>query len=362
MPPSNGIPVIPPLYAGWMDELLQNAIPPERAATCGDCAMCAPARNKPDTGMTYFQPDVKCCSFMPELWNFLVGRILDDDAPNARVGRASVERRIDDRVSVTPLGLRRTPTYAALYREVGEAFGRTRGMICPHFIKNTGGCGIWRHRESTCTTYFCKHERGATGKAFWLALQALLRTVETTLARHAVVELDPGIEALEALFPPLEPETRNLSAEDLDGTVDPVVARRRWGSWAGRERDFFRQSARLIAPLRWDQILAIGGNALRLKALLAVKAFERLRSQQLPNRLEPGAIHITPVSKEKSRVSGYSGLDPLELPMELLDVLYYFDGRPTAEAVQAIAAERELRITPALVRRLVDFGILESTA
>ncbi len=41
-----------------------------------------------------------------------------------------------------------------------------------------------------------------------------------------------------------------------------------------------------------------------------------------------------------------------------MDLFPYFDGRPTAEALQAIEAVDGVRIDPALVRRLIDFAIL----
>ena len=54
----------------------------------------------------------------------------------------------------------------------------------------------------------------------------------------------------------------------------------------------------------------------------------------------------------------YSQYDPLELPRLLVDVLPYFDGRPTVEALRRIRAGRRVNVQPGLVRRLVDFGVL----
>jgi hypothetical protein len=48
----------------------------------------------------------------------------------------------------------------------------------------------------------------------------------------------------------------------------------------------------------------------------------------------------------------------LELPRLLVDVLRYFDGRSTAEALRRIRTEREINVQPNLVRWLVDFGVL----
>jgi hypothetical protein len=58
------------------------------------------------------------------------------------------------------------------------------------------------------------------------------------------------------------------------------------------------------------------------------------------------------------RVVSYNAYDPLDLSLDLFRVLGYFDGRPTAEALETIAAEEGLRLHPDLLRRLVDHGIL----
>src|SRR5262245_2433326 len=161
---------LPARYAAWMDQLL-GPIPNEPKATCHDCAMCAPPGSTVATDspkeVVFYDPQVKCCSYTPILWNFLVGDLLADQSAEAVIGRATVERRIEAGVAVTPLGLDRPPSYFALYQHISKAFGRTHTMRCPHFIDEGGLCGVWRHRESTCVTWFCKHERGGVGKAFW---------------------------------------------------------------------------------------------------------------------------------------------------------------------------------------------------
>ena len=51
-------------------------------------------------------------------------------------------------------------------------------------------------------------------------------------------------------------------------------------------------------------------------------------------------------------------VESFTLSTQLMGLLWYFDGRPTAEVVEGIIKERKLRITPALLRPLVDFKIL----
>ncbi|HET9234949.1 MAG TPA: hypothetical protein VFP10_12480, partial [Candidatus Eisenbacteria bacterium] len=70
---------LPPLYAAWMEKILPGKIPSENNATCDNCAMCAPEDQTPQSSGFFFDPHVKCCSYLPELYNFLVGGILADE-------------------------------------------------------------------------------------------------------------------------------------------------------------------------------------------------------------------------------------------------------------------------------------------
>jgi hypothetical protein len=61
---------------------------------------------------------------------------------------------------------------------------------------------------------------------------------------------------------------------------------------------------------------------------------------------------------ERCRVVTYSAYDPLEMPKALADVLPRFDGRPPNRVLREIAAEAGLKINEAVLRKLVDFGVL----
>ena len=352
---------LPTLYGGWMEQLLPAAMPMESKATCHDCAMCAPAGSAPDPAVLFFHPDLKCCTYTPTLWNFLVGRILTDPDPALATGRASVERRIAAGIAVTPLSLALPPAHAALYEAGDSAFGRSRALLCPHFDRQDGGrCGIWRHRDSTCATYFCKHDRGGAGQQFWRAIQVLLSAVERALARHAVLELDLGAAALDELFPQRTQGAvdRSLSAAELDGDPDPVRARRLWGRWAGRELEFYQAAAGLVSDLDWAHVVVIGGSEVRLRAQQAREASRRLGPSAPPLRLAPAALTLVPLRDGQSRVVAYSATDPLQLPQELLEVLPLFMGKSASQAMEMIERDYGLQLTPELVRRLVDFGVL----
>src|SRR5882672_10551834 len=118
--------VLPPLYAAWMNEALGGPIPEEKEATCDDCVMLAKGCEAPQTSGFFFDPHTKCCTYVRELPNYLVGRILADRDPAATRGRATLEKRFEDGVAVTPLGIGRSPTFRLLYQHTTglAAFGR----------------------------------------------------------------------------------------------------------------------------------------------------------------------------------------------------------------------------------------------
>ncbi len=351
---------LPPLYDRWMQQCLQGAIPPEPKATCHDCAMCAAERAEPSREAVFFNPASKCCTYMPTLWNFLVGSLLEDDSPEAAAGRQTVEARIDAGVAVTPLGLASPPVYQLLYSRIVGAFGRAQSMRCPHYIEEGGRCGVWRARESTCATWFCKHERGAVAREFWNQLHRLLVLAERGVSRWCLLQLELGEEALRALMPLPQAGTADpMTAADFDHRADPQTYRRKWGRWAGKEREFFRRAGHLARELPWSKVRELGGAEAAIAEVLVQEAFGRLLSTELPERIRAGSFRLVPDSGGGGLAIAYSGNDPLRLSGAILGILPFFDGQPTSAALQAIRETRGLDVSPALLRKLVDFGVLE---
>jgi hypothetical protein len=351
---------LPPLYDRWMRECLTGPIPNEPRATCDDCAMCAPPGQVPGPrDPVFYDPGTKCCTYMPVMWNFLTGAVLDDNSAEAAAGRRSVEARIDAGVAITPLGMERSPVYKLLYGHIPEAFGRARTMRCPHYIEEGGLCGVWRSRESTCATWFCKHERGAVGKRFWQQLHRLLGLAERQVASWCILQLELGPEALGSLFPfPYPPETP-VTGADFDGRPDPAQLKKLWGKWFGREREFYRVAGRLVQGLSWKEVQRIGSPELHAAEQIARHAFASLSDTSVPARLRGGSFQQNPSPAEGAVVTTYSPLDPLQLSPEVMSILPFFNGQSTAAACQAIAAELGLEVEPDLLRKLTDFGVLE---
>jgi hypothetical protein len=357
LPPSP----LPPLYDRWMRALLPAPIPHEPHATCDVCAMCAEGADAKPAASMFFDPGVKCCSYTPILANYLVGRALVDPSPDSGAGRASVTARIRAGVGVSPLGLQQPPTYRVLYEQTAPAtFGRSLSLRCPHYIDEHGGrCGIWRHRSSVCTTWFCKHERGALGERFWMALHHLLSRAEHALAQWCVVELDIGDEALAKVVRAAKLAAQVRSTPyTLDDVSGADAAGDMWGRWSGRELEFYEACAAMVERLAWPEVVAIAGIEVRALERVVLAAFADLVSETLPERLVLAPVQIVDMQPESCRVKTYSLTDLLDLPRALFETFRYFDGRPIAAVLEDIETSEGIRLDPALVRHLVDFRIL----
>ena len=355
---------LPALYAAWIDQLLAGPLPHESDATCDDCAMCVEDDFERTRSDVFFNPQTKCCTYIPDLPNYLVGRILADHDPSFALGRATVEARLRAGIAVTPLGFGQPPSFQVLYGHSRDSlFGRSKTLRCPHYLADEGGrCGVWKHRASICATWYCKYVRGQVGLNFWMAMHQLLLAVEKSLTRWCVLELDVGAEALKQLFPATASPGSNdrIDARALDGIADPAEARELWGNWAGRETEFYLECSRLVEPLDWRAVTAIGGPEIGIFSSLVCEGYRKIMSDEIPTRLKVGSFNTIRTGQDFYSISSYNDYDPINLPTSLMTMLPYFDGRPTVEALQVVAAKENTILSPDLIRRLVDFGVLIS--
>src|SRR5260221_469601 len=87
---------------------------------------------------------------------------------------APTPKRVASRVAVDPMGVHPPAAYTLLYDRARGAFGRASSLRCPLYDAPTGACTVWRHREATCSTWFCKYVAGADGRQFWTAVKTYL--------------------------------------------------------------------------------------------------------------------------------------------------------------------------------------------
>jgi hypothetical protein len=351
---------LPPLYSRWMEQLLGGPIPPESDATCTKCAMLRPEEGDVYRDEHYFHPDAKCCTFVPNLPNFLVGQALSDSDKVSAEGRATLERRIAGRLAITPLGCDSSAAHDVLYdQSASGAFGQSIRLRCPHYLEEGGTCGVWRYRNSVCSTWYCIYLRGTIGQRFWEALHQVLEEVEDDLACWCMAELVTDVGPLRHLFPSLPADGhRPLETDEVDEIADPVKYRAAWGRWLNREHDFFRQCGRLVGQLSWNDVANICGSRLTLLARLAKAAYAELLSEELPTTLRVGSFNIRDLRLERCRLTGDTLDCSLDVPRVLLRALPYFDGRPWPKAVVDVETQERIKLDNSLVRKLVDFDIL----
>jgi hypothetical protein len=343
---------LPTLYAPWLRTIVDGPIPAETQATCDHCAMLPSGGSSSDA--LYFHPDTKCCAFQPNLPNFLAGRILSEADPSMIAGRTAVETRVARRVAIKPSGVTAGAVFSLLYGATPQVFGRAPALRC-HYLTSEGNCGVWKHRPGVCATWFCKYVRGGTGSAFWKLADKLLREVERDLAHWCMAQFKIGLGEVAEVTQEPSPHV-----SELEGEIDWTHYRRLWGNWVGREIEFYLASARLVEGLSWRQVQVKCGPRVGILAELVRDAYNHLTSAAIPERLRMNEVRLKGFKDGNYLVVGYSPFDPLLMPERLAQVLHYFDGRATEEALQAIRVEQSVQLDSRLVRRLVDFGILES--
>ena len=160
------------------------------------------------------------------------------------------------------------------------------------------------------------------------------------------------------LAPPLGSTGGPIHGEELDGKIDAAEYRKNWGTRLGREFAFYRECGRLVSLLAWQEVLDICGPETKILAALTRLAYQQLTSGEAAPRLQAGSFQLVRLGPDTSRLSTYNGFDPLDIPNPVLNVLHYFDGRPTSEVVAEITEKEGIHLEPDLVRKLADFRIL----
>lgn len=329
---------LPASYAQWLEALLGAPLPVETRATCHACAQCVPRVPAAQA----FRPDVRCCTYVPRLPNFLVGRLLRDaddpeHGPALAPGLETLRRRMGDAEGVDPIGLEVTDADVAAYDRLlaNEAFGRDPDVTCPHLLGD-GRCGIWRHRNGVCATWFCRHDRGQHGDLFWAAAQRWLSALEHRL----------GLWAAEAVF--LECR-RVVDPEALSGGD--------WGGWTVDRAQYYRACAAAVDRLDWDGVLRVAGERLAGEAEALRSAYAPFFDLEPPARVQVGEHQLLDDDGVEARLQGYSITDWVTVPSGLAPLIDTFDGERLVQ-IRARLGRAGVGLSPAVLGELLDHQIL----
>lgn len=346
----------PPIYSHLFSEAFDEPPVVETRATCDDCAMCDKGEPTP-VPTDYFKPDLKCCTYHPYLPNFLVGAVLADTGPELEEGRRRLRAKIASRIGVTPRWIAPPRKYAMLIEAARGSgfFGRSKVALCPYFDDANGGrCTVWAYRDNICSTYFCKYTSGKLGWEFWSATKEYLSHVEKTLSRHAALAVDP--EANDAQIQP-----GKLTLEELEdrGPNDADYARS-WGTWVGREEEFYVACHARVKAMKREEFAALVDGVAEGKRRLndMREAYATVHSLVLPSRLvrNPKMRHV-PIGPNVA-VTPYSRNDSFALDKDLFDVLGTLRGEESLEVNLARLAEEGVELAPELLQYLFTHGVL----
>lgn len=353
----------------WLQATLGAAAPDEPRATCAQCAMCQPDTLLEDSAR--FRPDLKCCTFLPQLANFQVGATLASDDPAGAEGRARIRARIAQGLGATPLGMGGGRAYTERYQESGTStgpgtgIGRDEALRCPYLSDEGGGrCTIWSHRNSTCATYFCLTDRAIEGQRFWGQTRALLAFLETELALWAAAAAGLPAECLHELLAD-DGKVLHLSRGELavhtdgDGRILSTDARRLWGPFAGDKEAFYVACAKLVSERSWESIQAQLSPRLAALQARVQHSLAALRATELPPVLRPAPLELTDLPDGGLRATSWYALrDPVRVEASFPQVLAAFDGRPTPAVLAGLQSQGGIDVDVRRLRRWVDHGLL----
>jgi hypothetical protein len=357
---------LPSFYGKLLPEFFNKPLPEEELATCDQCAMCQPEGEPELTAQSYYSPDSKCCTFHPNLPNYSVGALLIDDDPAGEEGRRRLRAKIDGRSGIYPHGIVAPPKYELLFERGTGTFGRNESLLCPYFERDGGTCTIWAFRETVCSTYFCKHNAGADGQAFWASLSLYLHFVQRRLIDHILYRSGWEVSAAATLMPSAlavdgDLGNRRLTPNDLDERPpsDAVYAAC-WGEWVGREEEFYRRAHAIVEELDQESFERIAGVGQWVRVQELASKYERMVDPQIPEVLlrNPG-LRVSRDAEQRYVLSAGSQTDMKRVRKEVYDVVEEFDGlRTTSEILEIFELDRGVSISTGLLVGLVQHRIL----
>lgn len=286
---------LPPAIGAIVPEL--RGLPAgESRSTCATCAL-APERMSEAARAFAFTAGERCCTYHPELANYLVGRAL------ARGGRGAelVRSRLANADGVTANGIGPDAGWRERKATSAAGFGRDPALRCPYWSGGELACAIWPDRNAICRTWFCRCEHGGASRRRWHGARAAVTATERALAAHCVEVGEP-------------PGARSAVAE--------------WERW-------YRWCAERVESLSDAEVEVIATGVGPARA-----AFSGALAEQVSALADVVVAEISDIAVDARgnlAVCGYSSHDPIDAPAELLDFIDALDGARTWRAAAGLA-------------------------
>ena len=242
-------------------------LPEERRATCMSCPKVAEGTHHKDT---------QCCTYFPELVNYLAGLALQDES-----SRPLIERQIA-KGHILPTGQQIHPGQyrKAVQSYADDLFGELPSQACPFLDPSTIQCGIYPYRNSVCSTFFCENDHGEAGNHFWEKAQDLVAYLEIAISQAAMQAL--GIDVRQYVLTLDQWAGKIDSSFNDDGGWALPLRQKLWGDWFGREAEFLIATADWVKE-RKDNLYTIAIE----QTLYEARAFEAAVNDWLPEDIRP---------------------------------------------------------------------------
>jgi Fe-S-cluster containining protein len=233
------------------EEFMWLKLPNERFAVCGEC-------HRVETHD--YRSDCRCCTYFPQIPNFLLGLALKDPDSEKLV------KKLIESGNALPEGSQFSPKqfYDTTKEFSDELFGKSTLVTCPFIDSSKPVCGIYPYRGSICATFFCENDHGDEGREYWEKIQALVGQIETSICQWAMDKV--GLDAKRYI------ERMNSLSDKIEELSDPSsgawslsIRKFLWGDWFGRECDFYEECADLVIEMR-DRLYEIACNQYPLEA------------------------------------------------------------------------------------------------
>ena len=285
--------------------------------------MCAPSPDKAKgvpAGETFaFDEKTKCCTFYPDLPNYLVGALLSDVTEELAEGRRRVREKIRAGIGVTPASMRPPDDYDSAFRAMPGAFGRVASFACPYYQSDGGRCTVWRHREAVCSTWFCRYAKGVDGKNFWESTKRYLVVIQAKLQWYALLKVAPNLVDVS-----IEASTR--PSKDYP---------RLWRNWQGREEELYRRTHEEVSRLSSRDLERIVGIDGALELHMVEKSLAQL-STPLPERMMVNpALKISPRQNELI-LQTHTKFDTVAVSRQVFEMIGRFDGTLSNSEVRSL--------------------------
>jgi hypothetical protein len=313
-----------PIYHLFLENIIEIEVPEEKIATCSSCTLCRSEQSP------YI--DTKCCSYYPQLPNFLIGGLLHDNDESLSIGQNKIKLIIQQQKGISPYGLLKPLPYLNTDEKLNSSeFWRRpkellNAQLCPFYF--FGNCSVWKYRENLCMTHFCSSVGGDVGKVFWHKVNQYLKMIETSLAQYAMLQLG---------WPPAKIKTEkvttlNFNLEDEEGNINQENYKKLWGNWAGREEEFYLKCYEIVSKLDATTFKRITG----LKREILEAAILDTQKDFLKSIL-PDILILNPEVISETEQEGFTvlicGEVSAKIPALILPLIRAFNGKRTTVEV-----------------------------